>query len=94
MGALRLFSRPTPGMPNVGDDQFQVIITNLSETGVELAWNSMAGQEFKVQYTDNLSGVGWSDTGISITANASETRVTAPLETIGPYRFYRVVRIK
>ena len=56
----------------------------------QLAWNSIAGQTYRVQYKSNLAATNWTDLQPDVTAAGSTVSVS---DTIGsaPQRFYRIL---
>jgi hypothetical protein len=67
------------------------VITSVGLTNgvVTIAWNSVAGGIYRVQYINNLSGGGWTDLSPDVTATASTATQT---DAVGnaPQRFYRI----
>jgi subtilase family serine protease len=66
-------------------------LTAVWDNGVQLTWNTVAGQTYQVQYKTNLDQADWNNLGSSVTASAVTVSVT---DTNGvqslPQRFYRV----
>jgi hypothetical protein len=77
--ALTVVSVPAPVITSVG----------LTNGVVTIAWNSVAGGIYRVQYINNLSGGGWTDLSPDVTATASTATQT---DAVGnaPQRFYRI----
>jgi hypothetical protein len=56
----------------------------------QLAWNSVAGQTYRIQYKPTLAATNWTDLAPDITANGPFVSAT---DTIGsaPQRYYRIL---
>ena len=68
-------------------------IANVSGTrggGISLAFNSLVGLNYRVEYKNTLNDAFWTPLGATITATGVTTTAT---DSIGanPMRFYRVV---
>jgi HAMP domain-containing protein len=56
---------------------------------VLVAWNSLTGQVYRLEYTTNLTAGNWSTTSPDLTATSAVTTQTNAL-TLAPWQFYRV----
>jgi regulation of enolase protein 1 (concanavalin A-like superfamily) len=85
------FTRPTPRSANalfselrLGDIRWTV------EGELLIAWPSAAGQQFRLQFKNNLDDSTWTDIDPPIIATGPETAVTINDSADGPHRFFRV----
>ena len=76
---LTILSVPSPQLTSIH-------LTNGTAT---IAWNSVVGGIYRVQYVNNLAGLGWSDLSPDLTATGSTAAQTNVVTDV-PQRFYRV----
>jgi hypothetical protein len=58
---------------------------------INLAWSTLPGMVYQVQYTESLSPASWNNLGAAITATSNVTLSSDNLTSASPPRFYRVV---
>src|SRR5262249_41040307 len=74
---FRTLSRPTPGSANFSAPELH--LTALWQTtpdALEFAWPSTVGQQFRVEYKDDLRDSTWIELVTTIVGSGPETRVT------------------
>jgi hypothetical protein len=87
-------SRPTPGAANFWTNELRLTaVAATDQTQIELFWASTPGQQFQLQYKDELNEPAWLEIGGSIVASGPETRVTLQTLNQAPHRFYRLVLV-
>jgi len=82
---------PTAGRANTGTTApIQVAVLSVTDTGVTLSWNTVAGRTYRVQYKSDLSEPSWTDLAGDITADATAaTKVDSSISG-ARQRYYRI----
>lgn len=60
-----------------------------NDPGIELTWNSVAGQAYQLQYSVSLDSTNWIDLGSAMIATNGSNRVSDSM-TSNTQKFYRV----
>ncbi len=88
---IRVLTSVTPGAANVWVGEFAVTTFQLNASGeIEAAWSSSPGQQFQVQFKDDLTAPVWLNFGAPIIATGIETRAVFGSPTTGQ-RFFRLM---
>ncbi|HKX62562.1 MAG TPA: lamin tail domain-containing protein [Verrucomicrobiae bacterium] len=84
--------------PMLATDAFNVVVeedlrltVTRTEAGLLIGFNSLAGQNYQVETTDQLGAGAWMPVGESVTAAGSVTTIDLPAPSQGQ-AFYRVMR--
>ncbi len=87
----RRLTRPTPAAANVWIGEILLGAFQLNANGqIEASWFSAPGQQFQVQFKDDLSDPLWTDLGQPLVAAGTEMRAAFGGPT-NAQRFFRVV---
>ena len=71
-------------------------ITDFAVTGTNtlmMSWDAVVGQNYQVQYRNNVEGPGWTDIGGVVNAARTNVSVTLPHDAQQPHRFFRVIEV-
>ncbi|NLH73559.1 MAG: hypothetical protein GX456_10945 [Verrucomicrobia bacterium] len=71
-------------------------ITDFAVTGTNtlmMTWDAVVGQNYQVQYRNNVEGPGWTDLGGVVNAARTNASVTLPHDARQPHRFFRVIEV-
>ena len=71
-------------------------ITDFAVTGTNtlmISWDAVVGQNYQVQYRNNVEGPSWTDIGGVVNAARTNVSVTLPYDGQQPHRFYRVIEV-
>lgn len=58
-----------------------------------MSWDAVVGQNYQVQYRNNVEGPGWTDIGGVVNAALTNVSVTLPYDAQQPHRFFRVIEV-
>jgi Metallo-peptidase family M12B Reprolysin-like len=94
--AVRVTQTSTPGLSDA--KSFAVIVAappvlqsfRLADGVAQLAWNTIPGQSYRLQYKPDLAATNWTDILPDITATAATASATDPVGS-APQRFYRIL---
>lgn len=73
-----------------------LVITSFAITGpttLALSWDAVVGQNYQVQYRDNVEGPGWTNLGGVVNAVLPTASVELPYDAQQPQRFFRVIEV-
>jgi hypothetical protein len=73
----------------VTEPEFRITLFIVTNGVAEITWNSVAGQTYRLEYTDNLGGGQWTAVLPDVTASGLTASLTNAVGT-SPQRFYRV----
>jgi hypothetical protein len=62
-------------------------------TTLGLSWDAVVGQNYQVQYRNDLEGPGWTDIGGVVNSATPTSSVELPYDPQQPQRFFRVVEV-
>jgi hypothetical protein len=83
--------RPTPGAPNLGTGLVRLgQIATTPEGQILLSWSSAAGQQFRIQFKDDLNNPEWMELGETIVASGPQTSVALDVPSPSAHRFFRL----
>ncbi|MGC8989172.1 MAG: S8 family serine peptidase, partial [Verrucomicrobiia bacterium] len=71
-------------------------ITDFAVTGTNtlmMNWDAVVGQNYQVQYRNNVEEPGWTDIGGVVNAARTNVSVTLPYDAQQPHRFFRVIEV-
>jgi hypothetical protein len=90
--AFRPLTQPTPGAANVWSAEIRLGgAFNTGQGQIIAFWPSTPGQQFQIQYKDNLEDPAWLPAGQPITASDTQTQVAIDITSASARRFYRLV---
>ena len=88
---FRSLTEATPAGRNEWSYLLQLAALRQSLDGqVEAYWASTSGQQFRVQFTEDLTDPIWEDYGQTLTASGPEMQIVIELPPVG-HRFFRVI---
>lgn len=73
-----------------------LLITDFAITGPDslaLSWDAVVGQNYQVQYRNNVEGPGWTDIGGVVNASQTTSSVELTHDPQQPRRFFRVIEV-
>jgi hypothetical protein len=94
-GSFRRLTRPSPGARNIWSPELRLEQVQINADGqLTFSWSSSPGQQFRVQFKEELGDSAWTDAGPVLTASGGESGAALSVPEGGPHRFYRVVLLE
>ena len=79
--------------PTSAASALKITVPEGSQSGVAIAWQSVAGKRYRVEYKDELGSANWSALPGEITAQGTSASAVDATAGAGAKRFYRVALI-